>query len=149
MESCGCEKNCSTRFTETTLKHIRESLKKVVTDKEKYLYFSGLIYKENKDKLDKCQRKTEFQFHVRVNNYHEPVCQKAFENVHGLKHRDIRKLLKKLKNNVICPDPEDESIEQVKEKSNARNTSAKKEAEKHIKLMLMKADVSIVAERFQ
>lgn len=141
MEDCGCEEKCFSRIPKTLCERIYESYQKLLTYREKYLYLSGLIYKEEK-KVGKLKRKAEFVFHVRVNCYHVHVCQKGFQTLHGITCRDVRRLLKKLNNNVICPDTDDECARlDVLMKAQAEKTSAKMQVEEHVESVLRKAEV--------
>ena len=143
MEDCGCENKCFSQLPLMIREHIYGSYQKLITHNEKYLYLSGLVYKENLRK-EKSGPKT-FLFHVRVSGCNIKVCRKAFETVHGVSSSDVGKLLKKLKNNVISLGPDDELfLQRVKVKSHMISTSAKINVIKHIEATLLRSDVSKV-----
>ena len=127
----------------TMRKLIYENFQNLTTNSEKYLYFSGLIYKAEKRKIGKRGSRANFLFHVRVDGYHIHICQKAFEMIHALRRRDICKLLKKLSGNGTCLDLDDVFAQQKKSKPNsARSTNAMKLVEEHVKSILTKSEVN-------
>lgn len=142
MEDCNCKEQCLSKISITIRKLIHEDFQNLSTNCEKYLYFSGLIYKAEKKKIRRRKSKTNFLFHVRVDGYHIRICQKAFEIIHGIKRLDICKLLKKLSGNGIRLDPDEEFAKLKKLKPKARSTNSKKFVEEHVKSIFTKSEVN-------
>lgn len=144
MEDCGCKDKCLSQLPQTTREHIYENYRKLTTCNEKYLYLSGLIYKEDR-KEKNSRHKNLFLFHIRVDGLNRCVCQKAFENVHGVSSRDIGKVLQKLKKNVICLDPEDELFlrRPMFKAQHVVSTRSRNQVIEHVESVLSKSEVSI------